>query len=609
MRRRMMSLLMALVMVMALLPGEVLAAETNIITYGNFKFDPATGTITGPINTSIPTADIPETIPVGEGNIKVTAIADEAFMECTNLTSVTIPQTVTNIGTSAFSGCSKLTTVTFWEGGSSLTIEERAFEGCSSLSKITLPSIISKISEYTFASCTSLTSIAVPANVTTIDAYAFYKCTRLSIVSLPGGISTVAGSAFSNCSQLKILHYNGDEASIPSALNNLAGEGKPIEKIHTTVSPSLRPKAATCTEPGSNTDEISCETCGKTIITSEHQTPALGHKLEYKDAVDVTCTTAGKTALTYCTRSGCDYQIGGSVIPATGHKFEITEDTPHTTTKAANCKEAGIETYTIECSNDGCNETTTREVVIPKTTTHTYDGGSFADKADWIVLKEPTCTEEGKSLKVRVCDVCGEAEVITEEHLEKEHANGQGCSEHQIDTITATGHKYDEKKYTEIADVPADFDCEEGGTIKVYFICDVCEEQDTTASDYTLAKGQHTYKETEDLTKEATCTEDGEKTIHRKCEICGDKPDDEVVKIPALGHDFDESIEGNVVTTPATCENAGKKVITCSRAGCNVTKEVEIPKLAHEQSKEHPDAKVLAERKEATCAEDGYEKW
>ena len=91
----------------------------------------------------------------------VTSIGDYAFYECTGLTSVTIPNSVTSIGQSAFGDCSSLSSVTI--ANSVTSIGESAFNGCSSLTSVTIPNSVTSIGKWAFYYCTSLTSISCEA--------------------------------------------------------------------------------------------------------------------------------------------------------------------------------------------------------------------------------------------------------------------------------------------------------------------------------------------------------------------------------------------------------------------------------------------------------------
>jgi len=93
--------------------------------------------------------------------VSVASIGSGAFRDCTNLTSITIPEGVTSIGEDAFAFCTSLTSITI---PSSVThIGPQAFYDCSSLTSITIPSSVTFIGYEAFLGCTNLTSITIPA--------------------------------------------------------------------------------------------------------------------------------------------------------------------------------------------------------------------------------------------------------------------------------------------------------------------------------------------------------------------------------------------------------------------------------------------------------------
>ena len=82
----------------------------------------------------------PNVVIPSEINGKIVARINQAFTNCTNVTSVSIPGTVQYIGTDAFSGCTNLNSVYIAEGVPS--IGQAAFMDCTGLTEVTLPSTI-----------------------------------------------------------------------------------------------------------------------------------------------------------------------------------------------------------------------------------------------------------------------------------------------------------------------------------------------------------------------------------------------------------------------------------------------------------------------------------
>ena len=141
----------------------------------------------------------------------VTSIGDDAFFGCTGLTTITIPNSVTSIGSSAFRNCSNLTSITI--PNSVTSIGSIAFLNCSNLSTITIPNSVTSIGESAFSSCTGLTTITILNSVTSIGDDAFFGCTGLTTITIPNSVTSIGSSAFSGCSNLEsiTLPFVGDK--------------------------------------------------------------------------------------------------------------------------------------------------------------------------------------------------------------------------------------------------------------------------------------------------------------------------------------------------------------------------------------------------------------
>ena len=131
---------------------------------------------------------------------EVMTIGDYAFLGCSSLTSVTIPDSVTTIGDAAFYECSSLTSITIPDGVT--TIGKWAFYSCDSLTSITIPDSVTTIRDYAFRECSSLTSVTIGNGVTTIGECAFYYCESLTSVTIGNSVTTIGEYAFYNCSSL-----------------------------------------------------------------------------------------------------------------------------------------------------------------------------------------------------------------------------------------------------------------------------------------------------------------------------------------------------------------------------------------------------------------------
>ena len=123
-----------------------------------------------------------------------------AFYECSKLTGINLPDSLTSIGFGAFNSCDVLTNITLPE--SLTSIGSHAFRYCSALRNITLPGSLTSIGSYAFDSCYALTDITLPDSLTSIGSSAFYQCYALTDIVLPDSVTSVGVDAFAHCRSL-----------------------------------------------------------------------------------------------------------------------------------------------------------------------------------------------------------------------------------------------------------------------------------------------------------------------------------------------------------------------------------------------------------------------
>lgn len=131
----------------------------------------------------------------------VTTIEDWAFAR-SNITSLTIPDTVTSIGNGIAQECKKL--VTAYVGNGVTSLPYRSFEQCTSLTTVTLGNNIKAFSTRTFFNCISLTSINLPEGLENIDVADFWGCKSLTYLKIPETVKKIEAGAFSGCTNLTV---------------------------------------------------------------------------------------------------------------------------------------------------------------------------------------------------------------------------------------------------------------------------------------------------------------------------------------------------------------------------------------------------------------------
>ena len=237
MKKRILSMLLALVMLATLLPVGLIdtaeAAATHSGTCGDnvtWTLD-ASGTLTisgkGAMADyyifSVPWYDTRSQVKTVIIKNGVTSIGNCALDVCSSEPSVTIPNSVTSIANGAFSNCSSLTSVTIPDGVTS--IGESAFYGCSSLTNVTIPKSVTSIGDWAFSNCTSLTNVTIPKSVTRIGFGAFSGSNAtITVASGNSEYCSVAGALYNK--QKTTLFYPGmikdGSFRIPNSVTTIA---------------------------------------------------------------------------------------------------------------------------------------------------------------------------------------------------------------------------------------------------------------------------------------------------------------------------------------------------------------------------------------------------
>ena len=170
--------------------------------------------------------DIPASITYNGTVYNVEGIGSSAFDNCSDLTSVTIPNSVTRIGVGAFSHCTGLISVhisdidawckiAFSDSSSNpLSYAHHLYLGEEEITDLVIPNSVTSIGNYAFRACSGLTSVTIPNSVTSIGGYAFSWCSGLTSVTIGNSVTSIGNSAFENCSSLTSVTIGNSVTSI-----------------------------------------------------------------------------------------------------------------------------------------------------------------------------------------------------------------------------------------------------------------------------------------------------------------------------------------------------------------------------------------------------------
>lgn len=165
---------------------------------------------------------------------QLSSIGKGAFCDCEGLTSIEIPKTVTSIGISAFSGCKGLSNIEIPE--TVVSIGGAAFNGCTGLTSIKIPATVTSIEEYTFNGCSELKNVEIPRDIVSIGKCAFSECGKLESIEIPQSVTSIGEYAFSSCKTLASIKIPAKVTSISTGILFACSKLKDVEILGAVTS-------------------------------------------------------------------------------------------------------------------------------------------------------------------------------------------------------------------------------------------------------------------------------------------------------------------------------------------------------------------------------------
>lgn len=223
-------------------------------------------------------ADIPNSI---------TEINDDLFRECKSLTTVSLSNAITQIKSNSFSGCMLLTHINLPEY--LVKIGENAFKDCN-ITSIVIPDSVTNIGTKAFSNCKNLKTIVLPKSLKTIEAGIFENCTNLTSISIPGSVEVISDSLsrynrlspFAGCDNLREFTFepslstcsiNGDDQRIiPDSVKSL-NLYRNI-KFHKNFESKYNPEFANLTDLCIG-DNITLQCLSRAVVLIEGNLPIL----------------------------------------------------------------------------------------------------------------------------------------------------------------------------------------------------------------------------------------------------------------------------------------------------------------------------------------------
>ena len=321
----------------------------------------------------------------------VTSIGDYAFYG-SGLTSITIPNSVTSIGNGAFSGTPWYDNLPDDEGviyinkilyeykdkrnmpdnisivvkEGTISISPSAFSGCTGLTSITIPNSVTSIGGGAFSGCTGLTSITIPNSVTSIGGSAFSGCTGLTSITIPNSVTSIGGSAFSGCTGLTSITIPNSVTSIGyRVFSNCTNLASIVVEEGNTIYDS-RGNCNAIIETATNTLVQGCKT---TLIPNNVTSIGESAFLECKDIISITVPNS-VTSIGYGAFSGTQWyeSLPDGLVYINKVLYSYKGDMPKNTSVAVKDGTLSISPYAfVDCTG-------LTSITIPNSVTSIGDG-------------------------------------------------------------------------------------------------------------------------------------------------------------------------------------------------------------------------------------------
>ena len=377
-----------------LVPSQTGSESSYTVTITGYK-KPLSGEIT-----------IPETI---EG-YEVTAIGCDAFRDCTEITSIVMPDSVTEIGSYAFSGCTSLSKIILPKGLKEIAVG--IFCNCSALESISVPEGVTVIGDFAFTNCSDLKQVNLPSGLITIGSYrhsegaSFEGCSSLKEITIPDSVIIIENASFSGCSSLK-------EITIPDSVKVIGyatfSECTNLESV--TIGSGVEQLDVDAFFKYSNAP-VSCRRLANITVSPENKTySSVDGVLLNKDKSELLAYPIGNKRSSYTIPDGvtkidqkafygCRY-IETLTIPASvkeiedsalGNCYDIRTINYLGTREQWKEVIIGADNYMFALVNVGCADDTRCD--------HVW--------GEWVVVDAATNEKEG--LEKRVCSLCSAEE-------------------------------------------------------------------------------------------------------------------------------------------------------------------------------------------------------